>query len=615
MREVERVANPAIDRVLQPTHPLDDLRERATRPVSERFSRADDRTHEAVLYACVGTQIGRPAADDSGPKEDTVPLRPEAGGGKLPFGERVGRYLVLDVLGRGGMGVVYAAYDPVLDRKIAVKVLSYVDDGDGRARMQREAQALARLTHTNVITVHDVAEHEGATYIAMEIVEGGTLRDWCAGRSWRDVVTGYVAAARGLAAAHTAGLVHRDFKPDNVLVGKDGRIRVTDFGLARAVGDLARPIEPGMSPTSPLSDKLTVEGAVMGTPSYMAPEQIDGGTVDARSDQFAWCVALWEALYDVQPFPSTGNLALRAAAIQTDKPVVPQHKVVPPSVGRALVRGMAAEPKDRWPDLNALLDELERADARAVPHRPRRRRRGARRGRADRGVRARSHVVGTGRRADLRGTAGASAATLVDARAEEQGRGRRSRRSRRAVRRPTPSPPLDAKLVAWRARWQRTAVASCEASTIGMQSAAMLDLRGGCLARRRAELDNLMDVLATPTRAVVEHAPSLTLPDLDPCDAAAELAGVAPQPRDPRIATLAARLDALERDLLRGLPLDLARALVTPARLGRDRRDRDRLAAAGRARPQGRRRDRARARRQARAWHADVGRGRGVGGQ
>ncbi len=307
------------------------------------------------------TVLGRPPA--SGPPE-----RPSRSG-DLALGARIGRYLVLEVLGRGGMGIVYAVYDPVLDRKIAVKLLTEADFADepsdsssqGRLRMQREAQALARLSHPNVITVHDVADHVGGMYIAMEMVDGGTLREWRGTRPWREVLDGYLAAARGLAAAHAAGLVHRDFKPENVLVGNDGRIRVTDFGLARLVDEHAPPERPSLSPNaSAFASPLTVAGAVMGTPNYMAPEQIDGGVVDARSDQFAWCVAAWEALYNEQPFPG-GNLALRSAAIKADPVVVPARSRIPREVGRALARGLAAEPDQRWPEIAALIAALERA--------------------------------------------------------------------------------------------------------------------------------------------------------------------------------------------------------------------------------------------------------------
>ncbi|HZJ67240.1 MAG TPA: serine/threonine-protein kinase, partial [Kofleriaceae bacterium] len=181
---------------------------------------------------------------------------------ELPFGQTIGRYLVLGVLGRGGMGIVYEAYDPVLDRRIAVKLLREVVDDDasaGRARMQREAQALARLSHPSVITVHDVSEHDGAMYIAMELVRGTTLHRWQARRGWREVVGAYSAAARGLGAAHAAGLVHRDFKPANVFIDASGRARVGDFGLVGRA-DAAGPASVRPEVDSPLHADITETG-------------------------------------------------------------------------------------------------------------------------------------------------------------------------------------------------------------------------------------------------------------------------------------------------------------------------------------------------------------------
>jgi tetratricopeptide (TPR) repeat protein len=481
------------------------------------------------------TVVGRP----------TPALLEQAASADLAYGDKIGRYLVLGVLGRGGMGVVYAAYDPVLDRKIAVKLLTDVvsdDESQGRARMQREAQALARLSHPNVITVHDVAEYEHAMYIAMEIVEGGTLRDWRESKGWREVLTGYLVAARGLAAAHRSGLVHRDFKPDNVLVGRDGRICVTDFGLARLVGDDVRALAPSLSPaSSALASNLTAAGALMGTPTYMAPEQIDGGTVDARTDQFSWCLSLWEALYLEQPFP-TANLAVRAAAMKTDPVVAPAKSTVPREVGRVLARGLAAEPADRWADLDALIAELERvtqpprripplaigaaalavggvvALVIAIAHDP-----GAAQPSCDAAGDAIDGTWSAARRDTVaRGFAGAGVSFGADAgSAFERG------------------------VDAWRDRWKTTAVASCrETRESGAQSEAMLDLRSACLERRRGELDALLAAYAHPTRGAVEQAPSLHLPDLDVCDDAAQLAGAEPRPRDPELAARAARIEA-----------------------------------------------------------------------
>jgi serine/threonine protein kinase len=212
----------------------------------------------------------------------------------LARGSSIGRYTVLQMLGAGGMGVVYAAFDPELDRKVAIKLLHVQlaprEGTTGATRLLREAQAMARLSHPNVIAVHDVGTHDGQVFMAMEFVEGQTLGDELGARprGWRDVVGLYVAAGRGLAAAHRSGLVHRDFKPDNVMIDREGRVRVLDFGLAcsRADSPLAK---IDATSTSSLDIRLTATGAVMGTPAYMAPEQHMGQAADERCDQFAFC--------------------------------------------------------------------------------------------------------------------------------------------------------------------------------------------------------------------------------------------------------------------------------------------------------------------------------------
>ncbi|HET9988068.1 MAG TPA: serine/threonine-protein kinase, partial [Kofleriaceae bacterium] len=244
----------------------------------------------------------------------------------LARGTLVGRYVVLDVLGEGGMGVVYSAFDPELDRKVAIKLLqtresgstpSTKQGGEQKAWLVREAQALARLSHPNVVAVYDVGTlNEDQVFVAMELVEGVTLREWlkAEARPWREVLPVLVAAGAGLAAAHEAGLVHRDFKPDNVLVARDGRPRVMDFGLARlrraSTHDDAQPKDTSdVAPSagaietrSPLSEQLTIAGAMLGTPAYMAPELYNGATADARSDQFAFAVTLFEALFRARPY-------------------------------------------------------------------------------------------------------------------------------------------------------------------------------------------------------------------------------------------------------------------------------------------------------------------------
>ncbi len=241
---------------------------------------------------------------------ETVPLHGEAPRPRDPSAEAlergaaVGRYVILDRIGAGGMGVVYAAYDPELDRRVALKLLR-TDRfaAPGHLRLLREAKALARLTHPNVVAVHDAGTFGDQVFVAMELVEGETLRQWleAGARSWREVLDRLLAAGRGLAAAHAAGLVHRDFKPENVLLGRDGRVRVVDFGLAKALADAAE--EPAAPDSGgELASPLTEWGAVLGTPAYMAPEQIRGIAADARSDQFSFCVALYEALYGERPF-------------------------------------------------------------------------------------------------------------------------------------------------------------------------------------------------------------------------------------------------------------------------------------------------------------------------
>jgi tetratricopeptide (TPR) repeat protein len=273
-------------------------------------------------------------------------------------GDRLGRYVLHGTLGAGGMGVVYEAYDPDLDRRVALKILRASDDPESRARFLREAQAMARLDHPNVITVYDVGVAGDQAYIAMELVVGGTLRPWIEAqrRPWREVVARFAAAGRGLAAAHAAGIVHRDFKPDNVLVSTSGAVRVTDFGLARTADAGGTAVDVAGSSSGLLDAALTATGAVLGTPAYMAPEQYAGTVIDAASDQFAFCVALFEALYGVRPF--SGDTP-RALAVATSTGAIREVTgEVPAWLRRVVVRGLAADRAQRWPSMDALLDAL-----------------------------------------------------------------------------------------------------------------------------------------------------------------------------------------------------------------------------------------------------------------
>ncbi|MBA3550177.1 MAG: protein kinase [Nannocystis sp.] len=278
-------------------------------------------------------------------------------------GRKIGRYVIDEHLGAGAMGVVYSAHDPDLDRKVALKFLkSGQGDPKARARLFREAQSMAKLAHPNVVTVHDVGTHGDEVFVAMEFVQGGTLRQWLdeRPRGWREVVKVFGAVASGLAAAHGAGLVHRDLKPENIMIGTDERVRVMDFGLARAweSGPGEQVNAESVSSERPQSLNLTRTGALLGTPAYMAPEQWEGAQTDARSDQFSFCVALWESLYGERPFRGQTRAALVLAIVE--------GKVMPPSdprrapiwLRRVAERGLSVNPAARWPSMLALLSML-----------------------------------------------------------------------------------------------------------------------------------------------------------------------------------------------------------------------------------------------------------------
>jgi len=281
----------------------------------------------------------------------------------LERGESLGRYLILEVLGVGGMGVVYKAHDPELDRHVALKVLRPELLGEnGGARLLREARSMARLTHPNVVTVHDVGTFGGQVYLAMEYVQGLTLKQWLqtGQRDWRAVVDIFYQAGRGLAAAHAAGLVHRDFKPDNTMIAPGGVAKVTDFGLARGLPH-GPPEDAGeVDAGAAIAPQVTRTGTLVGTPAYMAPE-LSRGTADARTDQFSFCVALYEGLCGVRPFAGS-SLAERWDAIragQLQPPPRESRVKVPPWLHRAVVRGLSAAPDRRHPSMDALLDRLD----------------------------------------------------------------------------------------------------------------------------------------------------------------------------------------------------------------------------------------------------------------
>ncbi|MCY1012268.1 serine/threonine-protein kinase [Nannocystis pusilla] len=294
---------------------------------------------------------------------------------QIQHGQLIGRYMVLSPLGSGGMGVVYAAYDPQLDRKVALKLLhpeavsasgATQSKIDGQERLLREAQAMARLHHPNVVAVHDVGKYDERIFIAMEFVEGGTLKQWLRARprTRQEVLAVFGQAGRGLQAAHEAGLVHRDFKPDNVLVSDKGRAQVLDFGLAKQTEDGDRPLpeRPTTGAAVSLNTALTQVGAILGTPAYMSPEQHLGEATDARTDQFSFCVALYEALYGTPPFHGDSMAALATAVLTGEVAEAPRESYarVPPWLRKILLRGLAVDPAERYPSIAALLDDLAR---------------------------------------------------------------------------------------------------------------------------------------------------------------------------------------------------------------------------------------------------------------
>jgi len=265
----------------------------------------------------------------------------------LEPGQRIGRFVIRKRLGEGGMGVVLAGHDANLGRAVAIKLVkAEVDRPAYRARLLREAQAMARLEHPNVVRVYEVGSDRGRLFVAMELVDGITLTTWLAGqrRPWREVVAMFAQIGAGLAAAHRAGLVHRDFKPDNVLIDRDGRACVADFGLAR----LDRSLAAAAAASPELAMSLTRSGMMMGTPGYMAPEQQGGSDVDARADQYSYCIALREAL-------------LGGRVVKLDRST---WRHVPAALRAIVERGLAFEPDARFPSMDELLGALRRVERR-----------------------------------------------------------------------------------------------------------------------------------------------------------------------------------------------------------------------------------------------------------
>jgi eukaryotic-like serine/threonine-protein kinase len=496
-------------------------------------------------------------------------------------GDRIGRYELVEVLGAGGMGIVYAATDTVLGRRVALKLLRPGYGGEtGAARLVREAQSLARLSHPNVVSVFDVGTEGSTVYIAMELVDGVDLATWVR----RDrppparILEAARAAGRGLAAAHAAGIVHRDFKPENVLVARDGTVRVTDFGLARSAGTAS---DRGAEPTLVLDADLTRTGTVMGTPAYMAPEQIDGESASPAADQFSYCVALFELVHGVRPFAGASLGELRAAIARQELTSVPAG-AASRRVAAAIRRGLREDPAARHASMTVLLDEL------APPRSHRRTLIGA-------GIFA---VVVTGGLIALdRGAAPAEPCTTgpgelaavwdPDARAAAIARIATLGPYGRVL-----APALDAQLRDHAARWAAGHRDACLANHRGVQSDALLDRRMACLARGRAALGTVAEIVggagasALPEVALAVRA----LPEPAACaDVAALLADVAPPAPGiaANAAALRARIEGVRVQLIAGrfaVAATAARAAIADARaLGYPPLVADALVLAGRA--------------------------------
>ncbi|MEX1366338.1 MAG: serine/threonine-protein kinase [Nannocystaceae bacterium] len=465
--------------------------------------------------------------------------------------QELGRYVVVDALGEGGMGVVLRAYDRQLDRTVALKVLRRtLDEGHAR-RLRREALAMAKLSHPNVVQVYEIGEVQGQTFVAMEFVKGQTVREWM-NRSpppgWRACVELFLQLGAGLAAAHEQGLVHRDFKPHNAMVDDKGRARVLDFGLAR----LGREeVEDGPSSTShedprdtdppavPVGDPLTKTGAVLGTPAYMPLEQMRGRRVDARSDQFSFCVALYEALYAERPYEGRTMAHLLTSMHSGKVRPAPRGSDVPPALRKVLLRGLAEAPQQRWPSMEALLEALRRV---AAP----RRRRGT------------VVVVGAGLLALGVGLGATRTLEWLSrcsgARKQLQGvwDDARKQQVQQAIvgtglsYAPATWERVRTRLDAYADAWAAEHTDACEATrSRDEQSEEEMGLRMRCLHQRWQHLRATIDEIEQADATVVERAVQAvtSLPGLERCRDVGALRAEVPPPEDPAVAERVAALD------------------------------------------------------------------------
>ncbi|HEX8106215.1 MAG TPA: protein kinase [Kofleriaceae bacterium] len=428
----------------------------------------------------------------------THPAYPTGDCESLAKGAVVGRFVVLDLLGRGGMGVVYLAYDPELDRKVALKLLRRGARGVGgmRTHLLVEAQVMARINHANVLAIYDVGNYREQVFAAMELVEGTTLRRWMAERprGWREVIDVFLLAGEGLAAAHAAGVVHRDFKPENLLLGHDGRVKVTDFGLA--------------------AEPLSATGQVAGTPGYLAVEGLVSGCVDQRSDQFSFCVALHEALHGRRPFSAHAPDEL-IAEVRRGPTFQGRCRRVPARLDHVVRCGLALDPDRRYASMRELLAELRRV---AAVHRMRRRV----------AVAVGALALAIGATAIVMDTRATPRPPCAGAEAKLSGvwdLGRREAVRSAFLRTAVASAPMAferavAALDRYAAAWAGIRAEACEATEVRReQPAALLELRMACLDRALIQLRALSGALVAADAETVRRAESaaMALPALDAC--------------------------------------------------------------------------------------------------
>ena len=475
----------------------------------------------------------------------------------LEAGTRVGKYTVLERIGRGGMATVHAALDNELGRRVALKVMR-LPSRAGSSTLLREGQAMARLSHPNIVTVYEIGRFRGRVFLALEHVPGRTLRAWLQDEAPDPgrIVDAFIELARGLIAAHDAALVHRDFKPENVLVDNAGTFKVADFGVARLL-DLPADSQPStpnpLKVSSSAAIRLTDSGVVKGTPVYMAPEQHLGDSGDARADQYAYCIALYEALAGERPFPGKSHDELQRMKLEPER--LRRPGAIGPKLWRVIRRGLSIDPDERWPSMHAVVAQLE----------------AIRRPRAWRWLLAGAVVVSLGGAFALRAQAPekcSATGRLLGVWDPERRDAVEDAFTRSGAPYATESwERVDGALERYATGWGAAYEAACR------QPGNLRDVRLACLGSRRAQLQAAVNALAG---GAVERSVDLVtgLPALDACTDAVLLGGPPPP-----AANLAAVVQELEADIARagarrttgettGLVADVEQIVVRARRLG-----------------------------------------------